>query len=187
MKRISFLLLTIAVAMIGLPSTGTGCDAPRSTNSACAQGLTEYVVSSYGGYGLYLRSKPRDGATTKTVYRDGTHFYGKYSGTPGWISVVKNGRVVGYLPSEKVYEATQSYNNYQASTSSSLTEYVVSSYGGYGLYLRSKPRDGATTKTVYRDGTHFLGRYSGTPGWISVIVNNRVVGYLPAEKVYEAY
>ena len=70
MKRISFLILTIAVAMIGLPSTGIGCDTPRSTNSAWAAGLTEYVVSSYGGYGLYLRSKPRDGATTKTVYRE---------------------------------------------------------------------------------------------------------------------
>lgn len=105
MKRILFLLLTIAVAMIGLPSSGTGCDAPRSTNSACAQGLTEYVVSSYGGYGLYLRSKPRDGAKTKTIYRDGTHFLGEYSGVPGWISVVVNGRVIGYLPEEKVYPA----------------------------------------------------------------------------------
>ena len=187
MKRISFLLLTIAVAMIGLPSTGTGCDSPRSTNSACAQGLTEYVVSSYGGYGLYLRSKPRDGAKTKTIYRDGKHFYGRFSGTYGWISVVKNGRVVGYLPAEKVIPVNDYYYDPAPSYSSYLTEYVVSSYGGHGLYLRSSPRDNARTKTIYRDGTHFLGEYSGVPGWISVVVNGRVIGYLPEEKVYPAY
>ena len=186
MKRTAILFLTIALAIIGLPSTDINCDAPRSTNSAYASNLTELVVSSYGGYGLYLRSSPRDGAKTKTIYRDGTRFYGYYSNTSGWVSVVKSGRVIGYLPAEKVVPVND-YYDYYPSYSSGLTEYVVSSDGGYGLYLRSSPRDGAKTKTVYRDGTHFLGYYSGTPGWISVVVNNRVIGYLPAEKVYEAY
>ena len=103
MKRITVFLLVIAAALIGLPISGSDSGTSLSTNSACAIELTEYVVSSYGGYGLYLRSSPRNGAKTNTVYRDGTHFLGRYSGTPGWISVVVNNRVIGYLPAEKVY------------------------------------------------------------------------------------
>ena len=167
-----------------LQSGNVGNKTSRSTNNASS--LTEYVVKSYGGYGLYLRNSPRSSAKTDIVYRDGTHLYGHNSDTPGWICVVENGQVVGYLPAEKVIPVDEYYSHQsQVASSSPLTEYVVKSYGGYGLYLRSSPRSGATTQIVYRDGTHFYGRYSGTPGWISVVESERVVGYLPEEKVYE--
>ena len=160
---------------------------PKATTESVNDNVKEYVVKSYGGYGLYLRTSPRDDAKTKVIYRDDTHFFGKYSDTPGWISVVKNNSVIGYLPAEKVYEASKGSHSSTIISKSELTEYVVMSYGGYGLYLRSSPRDGAKTKTVYRDDRHFFGKYSGTPGWISVVEDGHVIGYLPEEKVYEAY
>lgn len=72
--------------------------------------LNEYVVSSYGGYGVYLRTRPSERAKTRKVYRDDTHFMGAPSKVRGYIMVIRNGRVIGYVPEEKVYQS--GYNDY---------------------------------------------------------------------------
>lgn len=72
--------------------------------------LNEYVVSSYGGYGVYVRTRPNESSKTRKVYRDNTHFMGAPSKKPGYIMIIRNGRVIGYVPEEKVYES--GYNDY---------------------------------------------------------------------------
>lgn len=65
----------------------------------------EFIVASYGGYGVYLRYAPRDGAKTKTIYRDDRHFLGAYSDTPGWVMVLEDGQCIGYFPQNKLIVA----------------------------------------------------------------------------------
>lgn len=65
----------------------------------------EFIVASYGGYGVYLRYAPRDRAKTKTIYRDDRHFLGAYSDTPGWVMVLDDGQCIGYLPQNKLIVA----------------------------------------------------------------------------------
>ena len=48
---------------------------------------------------------PRDGAKTKTIYRDDRHFLGAYSDTPGWVMVLDDGQCIGYLPQNKLIVA----------------------------------------------------------------------------------
>ena len=62
-------------------------------------------------------------------------------------------------------------------------EFIVASYKGNGLFLRYAPRSGATTKTTYPDGTHFLGAYSDTPGWVMVLEDGQCIGYFPQNKL----
>ena len=65
-------------------------------------------------------------------------------------------------------------------------EFIVASYKGNGLFLRYAPRSGATTKTTYPDGTHFLGAYSDTPGWVMVLEDGQCIGYFPQNKLIVA-
>ena len=69
----------------------------------------EFIVASYGGYGVYLRYAPRDGAKTKTIYRDDRHFLGAYSDTPGWVMVLDDGQCIGYLPQNAGDYETERY------------------------------------------------------------------------------
>ncbi len=75
--------------------------------------LIDYVVISDSGRGVYLRHSPspEKSARTGIIYYDYTHFMGAPSNVPGWIMVIENGNIIGYMPQEKVYLA-EDYSNY---------------------------------------------------------------------------
>lgn len=71
-----------------------------------------------------------------------------------------------------------------------LDEFVVTSQGGYGAYVKSLPALDSERLMVYRDGTTFTGAYTDKPHWIMIVEDNRIVGYIHDENVsleYEDY
>lgn len=80
---------------------------PQATHAAEPQEyipdvLDEYEVISATGRGVYLRYRPSERAKTTTIYHDYTRFLGAPSSTPGYIMVIRNGHIIGYMPEEKV-------------------------------------------------------------------------------------
>ena len=82
---------------------------PRGGEEFVPSILNEYVVTSFGGYGVYMRYRPQESAKTDIIYRDDMHFMGAPSRVPGWIMVVEDDEVIGYMPEEKVYELDGDY------------------------------------------------------------------------------
>lgn len=68
-----------------------------------------------------------------------------------------------------------------------LDDFVVTSQGGYGAYVKSLPDLDSERLTVYRDGTTFTGAYTDKPHWIMIVEDNRIVGYIHDENVSPAY
>lgn len=71
-----------------------------------------------------------------------------------------------------------------------LDDFVVTSQGGYGAYVKSRPTLDSERLMVYRDGTTFTGAYTDKPHWIMIVEDNRIVGYIHDENVsleYEDY
>ena len=63
---------------------------------------TRYMVNSIKGTGAVLRSRPSSSSRNQQVYSDGTMFSGVYEDNGSWISVIKNGRRIGYIHNENV-------------------------------------------------------------------------------------
>lgn len=74
--------------------------------------LTEYVVVSETGNGVYLRTQPREGAKTDIILEDGTVFYGAYCSVPGWLMIVDGDQIVGYIHERKVMPSETDYEGY---------------------------------------------------------------------------
>lgn len=89
--------------------------------------LDDFVVTSQGGYGAYVRKHPSTDSEKLKTYRDGTSFTGAYTDVPHWIMIVEDGHIVGYIHDENVspeynedeyeggytdYDDPQNMNNY---------------------------------------------------------------------------
>lgn len=71
--------------------------------------LDDFVVTSQGGYGAYVKSRPALDSERLMVYRDGTIFNGAYTDKPHWIMIVEDGNIVGYIHDENVSQAYDDY------------------------------------------------------------------------------
>ena len=68
-----------------------------------------------------------------------------------------------------------------------LDDFVVTSQGGYGAYVKSRPALDSERLMVYRDGTIFKGTYTDIPHWIMIVEDNHIVGYIHDENVSLTY
>ena len=64
--------------------------------------LDEFVVTSQGGYGAYVRLRPSTDSEKLITYREGTTFTGAYTDVPHWIMIVEDDNIVGYIHDENV-------------------------------------------------------------------------------------
>lgn len=72
--------------------------------------LDDFVVTSQGGYGAYVKEKPAIDSERLMVYRDGTTFTGAYTNVPHWIMIIEDGHIVGYIHDENV---SPEYDDYE--------------------------------------------------------------------------
>lgn len=90
--------------------------------------LDDFVVTSQGGYGAYVRKHPSTDSEKLKTYRDGTSFTGAYTDVPHWIMIVEDGHIVGYIHDENVnpeyddYEGDDDEYNEQQTTQDSYDE-----------------------------------------------------------------
>lgn len=130
MKRLSFFLPLMAMmAAFGLYScTGTvessaeyslDTTAVEDTtlvdsiviepDAVIPENLEDFVVTSQGGYGAYVKERPSTDSERLTVYRDGTTFSGAYTDIPHWIMIVKDNHIVGYIHDDNVSPEEDDY------------------------------------------------------------------------------
>lgn len=133
----------------------------------CAKGNSDIVSSSSSSETTSYENAATDTAATDTV------------AAPDILTAAND------APDESLVQEEE-YEEQEPEYITPDDEFIVASYKGNGLFLRYAPRSGATTKTTYPDGTHFLGAYSDTPGWVMVLEDGQCIGYFPQNKLIVA-